>query len=93
MMSSHLGVSHLPLRSDNGNWRWHCYTSDDDYGNYAKAVEALSAEVAAGRWPDVKITVLFTGKNHPTEEPRVEIITPDGSTRLATDTDRHGLPR
>jgi len=55
--------------------------SDDDYGNYSKAVEALSAEIARGRWPDVKISVFFTGKNNPDEAPRGEILTPDGGAR------------
>lgn len=28
--------------------------------------------------------VFFTGKNHPTEKPRAEVIMPNGQTRLAT---------
>jgi hypothetical protein len=56
--------------------------SDDDYGNFAKARDALAAE--ARRWPNVKIVVFFTGKNHPTEKPRAEVILPNGETRLAT---------
>jgi hypothetical protein len=56
--------------------------SDDDFGNYQKAITALSADIA--RWPDVKIAVFFTGKNHPTEKPRVEVLMPNGKTRPAT---------
>jgi hypothetical protein len=52
--------------------------SDDDWGNYRKAVDALLPEVRAGRWPDVKITVFFTGKNHPGEPPRIEVLSKAG---------------
>jgi len=58
--------------------------SDDDYGNHSEAVKALSEDVAAGRWPNVKIVVFFTGTNHPNETPRAEVLTPDGGTRPMT---------
>jgi len=57
--------------------------SDDDFGNFSKAVTVLSDEVKQGRWPNVKISVFFTGKNHPTERPGVRILQPDGTTRPA----------
>lgn len=55
--------------------------SDDDYGNFTKAVAALSHEMKKRRWPDVKITVIFTGKNHPTVKPHAIVLQSDGSTR------------
>lgn len=55
--------------------------SDDDYGNFSKALNVLSKEVAAGKWPNIKLVLLFTGHNHPTEKPRAVVILPDGKTR------------
>lgn len=55
--------------------------SDDDYGNYSKAADFLSKEVARGRWKNMKISLYFTGKNHPTIGPRLEVIQSDGSLR------------
>ena len=55
--------------------------SDDDFGNFAKALEVLSREVARGRWPHVKISLFFTGLNHPLERPRSLVIRYDGTTR------------
>jgi hypothetical protein len=53
--------------------------SDDDYGNFSKAVSALSKEIH--RWPNVKIVVKYTGHAHPTEKPHTVVLTPDGKTR------------
>ena len=53
--------------------------SDDDYGNYEKAVTELSKDIR--RWPNVKITLLFTGINHPREKAREEVLQPDGRLR------------
>ncbi len=55
--------------------------SDDDWGNFEKARQALCEGMAAGRWTRVKILIFFTGKNHPTERPRAEVLTPEGKTR------------
>lgn len=55
--------------------------SDDDYGTFKKTVEHLGSHVKEGRWPDIKITVFFTGKGHPEAEPHAVVITPDGGTR------------
>ena len=55
--------------------------SDDDYANYGKAVAALGAEVKKSRWPNVKIRVIFTGTNHPTEKPRTVVLQDDGTPR------------
>lgn len=59
--------------------------SDDDFGNYSVALDALSAEVKKGRWPDVKIVLFFTGgKNNPKEKSRVTVIKSDGTNRPAS---------
>lgn len=59
--------------------------SDDDYGNYAKAVNALGSVLRAEpqRWNHIKITLFFTGKNHPTERARVEVLKSNGEVRPA----------
>lgn len=49
--------------------------SDDDEGNYKTALEALAPEVAAGRWPNVKLTLFFSSAG------KAVVIKPDGSTR------------
>lgn len=36
--------------------------SDDDWGNYEKAVNVLGPEVAKNRWPNVKITLFYSGR-------------------------------
>ena len=55
--------------------------SDDDYGTFKKTVAELGEHVKQGRWPDVKITVFFTGQGHPEAEPHAVVISSDGSTR------------
>ena len=55
--------------------------SDDDYGTYKKTVAELGDQVKQGRWPDVKITVFFTGKGHSEAPPQAVVIQPDGTTR------------
>lgn len=81
-----LGADAKPVLNANGTgpqplhlWGF----SDDDYGNYSKAVSALSGDIRANpkRWDRIKITLFFTGKNHPTEKPRTEVIRADGALR------------
>lgn len=55
--------------------------SDDDFGNFSTAVSALSEDVRKARWPHVKITIFFTGTNHPTQKSRAVAIMPDGRAR------------
>ena len=55
--------------------------SDDDYGNYQKALAVLSEGVKQGRWPNVKIKVFYTGTNNPAQKPGAVVIMPDGTTR------------
>ncbi|MEO1232942.1 MAG: hypothetical protein AAFZ18_29015, partial [Myxococcota bacterium] len=55
--------------------------SDDDHGTFAKAKAQLGKEVAKGRWPNVKITLFFTGQNHPEVEPHAVVIQPNGRSR------------
>ncbi len=57
--------------------------SDDDFKNYSAARDLLSADVKEGKHEGVKIFLFFTGHNHPTETPKIEVINPDGSLRLA----------
>ena len=58
--------------------------SDDDFDNFKKAKDVLSAEVAKGRWPNVKISLYFTGLNNPNEKARNEVIKSSGKTRPPT---------
>ncbi len=54
--------------------------SDDDPGNFKNAVEILRVEFAKGRWPHVKITIFYTGRN--SSEPLHEVvIMNDGNLR------------
>jgi len=55
--------------------------SDDDYGNYTKAVEVLSGEVKKGRWPHVKLVIFYTGTAEAGITPHSVVLTPDGKTR------------
>jgi hypothetical protein len=48
--------------------------SDDDFGNFNKARDVLQNGVDANRWPNVKITLFFTGTNHPTEKPQAVVL-------------------
>jgi hypothetical protein len=57
--------------------------SDDDYDNFSKALNVLSPKVAAGRWPHVKIVLVYTGINNPSQPRHALVIKPDGSTRPA----------
>jgi len=72
-------------RNGDGTERVHTWGfSDDDRGNYIKAVQVLRAEVAKRRWPSVKITIFYTGKNS-AEPPEVVVIKNDGSLRPRQD--------
>ncbi|MBI5201862.1 MAG: hypothetical protein HY925_09780 [Elusimicrobia bacterium] len=62
--------------------------SDDDWGNYSIALAALSADVKAGKYGNVKITVFYTGTNTPEHPPGAWVVTPDGSARPATAEER-----
>lgn len=55
--------------------------SDDDHGNYSKAVDVLSAEVKKGRWPHVKLVIFYTGTAEPGISPHSVVIQSDGTTR------------
>jgi len=69
--------------------------SDDDMGNFKKALDVLAPHVAADRWPHIKIVLYFTGIHHPTIKPHSLVIRPDGSTRpvMPTEATRMGLPK
>lgn len=55
--------------------------SDDDLGNYSKAVEVLQRGVNGGRWPHVKITVFYTGTNRPEVKPHAVTLVPNAKPR------------
>ncbi|MBI3543165.1 MAG: hypothetical protein HY075_07820, partial [Deltaproteobacteria bacterium] len=70
--------------------------SDDDFGNYETALKVLSEQMKPskeypnGRWPDVKITLFFTGNpNNTKEKPRTVVLTPDGGFRPALASELH----
>ena len=51
---------------------WHF--SDDDFANYSATKAGLSADLSAGRWPNVDIVLHFTGRRGPQPE---EVVTLD----------------
>lgn len=55
--------------------------SDDDIGNFNKAVEVLSKAVKEGKFKNIKIVVFFTGTNVPGTPPHSVVIKSDGTTR------------
>ncbi len=66
--------------------------SDDDHSNFAKAQQTLTAEVAKGRWPHIKILLYFTGLNNPEHKPHSVVIKSDGTTRAALDVEGKLVP-
>ena len=88
--------SQLIVPPDGGREKRHMHLwgfSDDDHGTFKKTVEILGKEVAKGRWPDVKITVFFTGQNHPEVEPHSVIIQPNGEPRSRLPTEHNEVDR
>ncbi len=61
--------------------------SDDDFGNFSKARAVLQKGVDAGRWPNVKITLFFTGTNHPSEKPQSIVLRAKKEARKFTEVD------
>ncbi|MEL7370446.1 MAG: hypothetical protein AAFN74_16120, partial [Myxococcota bacterium] len=43
--------------------------------------DELGEQVKSGRWPDVKITVYFTGQGHPESDAHAVVIMPNGESR------------
>ncbi|MBI4347593.1 MAG: hypothetical protein HY553_12110 [Elusimicrobia bacterium] len=81
-----------PVLSQNGKSKKPLHLwgfSDDDWGNFDAAVKALSEDVKAGKYANVKITVFYTGKNNPRHEAGAWVLTPEGELRPVT-TDEHG---
>lgn len=56
--------------------------SDDDHGNYSKAVEVLQKGVNAGRWKHVKIAVFYTGTNRNDVQPHAVVLRPHERPRV-----------
>lgn len=69
--------------------------SDDDWGNFQTMAKGLAKQVRKseehpkGRWPDVKITLIYTGPEARKQEPGAYVLTPEGKLRPLT-TDEHG---
>lgn len=59
--------------------------SDDDFGNFATAADVLQKSVDQGRWPNIKITLYFTGTNNPHEKPRAVVLRPKQKPRPFTE--------
>jgi hypothetical protein len=55
--------------------------SDDDYGNFSKARDVLSPLVRQGRWPHVKILLIYTGLNNRNVAPHSIILKSNGEPR------------
>ncbi len=71
-----------------GNVRQHLWGfSDDDFGNFSKARQVLQTGVDEGRWPRVKITLFYTGTNHPTEKPKSIVLRPKAEPRIFNEVD------
>ncbi len=58
--------------------------SDDDYDNIKKALDVLQPEVDKGRWPNVKITIMYTGSGHADVKNRLLILKKGSPPRAAT---------
>ncbi len=58
---------------------WHF--SDDDAKTYRSAVRELGAQVAAGRWSNVKIVLSYTGQAQPDLRPGTVVLQRDGRPR------------
>ena len=72
----------------------HCWVFSEDHDiNYDRAVEVMRKGVRAGRWPDVKIALAFTGVGDPAREARVEVMRPDGSLRPARPEEANEISR
>jgi hypothetical protein len=55
--------------------------SDDDWGNYTAAKTAVKRMMKKGEIKQTKVTLFFTGRNHPKHPPEVKLITLDGEER------------
>ncbi|MEO1339010.1 MAG: hypothetical protein AAFV29_25430, partial [Myxococcota bacterium] len=59
--------------------------SDDDLRTAKLVRDALQADQAAGRWPDVKVIVRFTGVGHKTSSPWSVVVGGTKGPRTATE--------
>jgi hypothetical protein len=55
--------------------------SDDDWGNYTAAKKAIQTMMKKGEIQQTKVTLFFTGRNHPQHPSEIKILTPDGGVR------------
>jgi hypothetical protein len=66
--------------------RYHLWGfSDDDLGNFQKAVEVMQRGVDAARWPHIKITVFYTGTNRKEVQPHAVTLLPRAEPRPHTE--------
>lgn len=79
------GPSALPVIGPDGGkkkeYRHLLRFSDDDLGTFETVVKALGDEVKKGRWPNMKISVDFTGVKHPEVKPHTVVLKSDGTPR------------
>ncbi len=65
--------------------QYHVWTfSDDDWGNFTKARDAIGEEMQKGKFGNTKVMLFFTGVNHPTEKPHGIVLLPSGEPRPLT---------
>ena len=57
--------------------------SDDDYGNFATALEVIQEGLDGGEWQDIKVTLYFTGLTDPENPPRTVVLRSGASPRPA----------
>lgn len=58
------------------------YFSDDDIKNIVAAKQFIGSEIAVGRWPNIKVSLLFTGKENPNNFPESIVLSSKGNSRL-----------
>lgn len=59
--------------------------SDDDFGNFEKAVTVIQAGLDEGRWPNIKVTLYFTGLHDPDTSPHAVVLVPNAEPRPVFD--------
>ena len=67
--------------------------SDDDFGNFDAAVKELGADVKAGKYKNVKISLFYAGNSPTNKGPLGVVIQSNGSTRPMTAEEFKEIPR
>ena len=82
-----LGPAAAAVRTTDGRGHALLHTmvfSDDDLRTANLVLDALQQDKAAGRWPNVKVVVRFTGQNHPDERAWARVVGGSNGPRDAT---------